>query len=413
MPISLYLAFRYLIANIKQSGMVMLAVCIGVSLIVFIPSVNLSFFNSFLAKTVENSAHIMVNRELETTQRNAQALAGVMPDARRIVMNDQTLIRRRPIRVYNELISGLMQLEGITAAAPSIGEKVIITRGALVKGVDVQGIIPEREMAIRNIQDDVKVGSFSDLGPNSVMLGWRLADELNVRVGSRITLVTAHGRRSYRVAGLLDSGMYAQDLNTVMMTLHAAQTLLDMPNAVNTIGVKVKDIYDARRLASLIEQRYEINARSWMETNEVFLTQINSFRVIISIIGFLIILAAASSITSILIMVVSAKSKEIGILKAMGTTPGSIVRLFLSYGVLLSMLGAVLGIGGGKLLLTLYNNSPMGKAETILGVARDPAVISWEFTAYAVGCAIFTSIIASFIPAWQASKLDPAKIISS
>ena len=157
---------------------------------------------------------------------------------------------------------------------------------------------------------------------------------------------------------------------------------------------------------------YNLKARSWMEDNKIFLDQIANFRIIIGVINFLIVFAAATSITSILIMVVASKSKEIGILKAMGASPGSIMRLFIAQGICLSLFGIAAGFLGANGLITLYNLSPMAKGSTILGIERPPTVMSQEYAILALIYALISSMLASLFPAWRASRLDPVEAIN-
>ncbi len=412
LPLEVYIAARYIRANMKQSLIIMLAVGIGVSIIIFIPSINLSFFNYFLSKTIESSAHIRVTREIDTLPRDRALLHQVYPQADQILITDQTATRRRDIKAYRRLMDELLKYPGVVEAAPYISEQIIVVRGQQSLGATLQGIIPDREKNISNIQENIKQGDLDTLSTTEVFLGSELAEELGVQVGNRVQLVTPFGTRSYKVSGLLESGIYQQDLVTVILNLTAAQRLMDMPNEVTGIGLKVRDIYDASAIASRISQIYDVEARSWMEDNKVYLDQIANFRQIIAVISFLIVLAAASSITSVLIMVVSSKSKEIGILKAMGASPTAITRLFVLQALFLSILGAIAGLFGAMLLIALYNASPMSRTETFLGIGREPVTMNLEYTIYAIFYALLSSFLSSLIPAWRAGQLDPVKAIN-
>ncbi len=415
LPIEYYIALRYVRANPRQSLIIMLAVGIGVALIIFIPSINLSFFEYFLSETVENSAHITLTREMETMDRNKQVLAPVL-DAENagaeILYSDQTLIRRRNITAYRRLMKEVEQFPDVTAVAPFIREQVIVVRGAQNRSATLNGIIPDREEAVSHILEDVEEGDLNRMGPNDVFLGSVLADELNVGVGDRVQFLTAFGTRSYRVTGLIKTGVYQQDRTLVYMNLEAAQNLLDMNNEVTGLGVKINQIYEAENIARLMAAAYNVKARSWMEENKVFLDQIGNFRVIIAVINFLIVFAAATSITSILIMVVASKSKEIGILKAMGARPRAIMRLFITQGICLSVLGMLAGFLGALGLIAIYNATPLSRGESIIGIERQPTSLSYQYTMLAFIYAFITSILASTVPAWQASRLDPVKAIN-
>ncbi|MGE0200761.1 MAG: ABC transporter permease [Candidatus Melainabacteria bacterium] len=409
LPLPLYIAWHYIRHNLRQSAIVALAVGIGVSIIIFIPSVNLSFFDYFLHETVENAAHIRVTREVETMPRNKTLMAPIWGRTAQILYSDQTMTRNRKITAYRDAMDRLTAIPGVTAAAPYINERVIVVRGSQDRGATVQGIEPLQEAQIHPIKDDIQQGNLDKLSGDQIFIGWRLADELGVGMGDRIQLVSVNNKRSFKIAGLIRTGIYMQDMDTMYIALRTAQTLFDLPNQVSGISLKVDDINAADKVASVIQSAYGYKTRTWMEDNEVILDQIRMFRVIIAFISFLIVFAAASSITSILIMLVSSKAKEIGILKAMGTTSGAIVQLFLFQAIFLSILGAIAGVFGGMGLIELYNATPYSKAETFLGIARQPVTLNLEYTGYAIFYAMLSSIFASIFPAWRAGSLDPVK----
>ncbi len=415
----LFIAIRYTLANMKQSLMIAFAVGLGVAIIIFIPSVNLSFFGYFLEKTVENSAHIKVTRELETMERNIQALTRHLTsgspenDDPHIIFSDQTLTRKRNIKAYRQLMKQIRGVTGVLEVSPYINEQIIVSHGSQIRGGSIQGIVPEMEKNIRQLEEDIAVGNIDNMGSSDVFIGWRLADELGVRLGNRIQLVTSEGRKSYKVAGLINTGIYQKDLDTIYISLKSAQQLLNMSNEITGINIRLQDIYAAPKISDVIHQTFHLKTRNWMEDNEVILDQIGMFRVIIAFISFLIVFAAASSITSVLIMVVASKSKEIGILKAMGLPPGSIMRLFVFQAICLSILGATAGVFGGMGLIELYNATPYSKAESFLGIGRQPVEINLEYTYYAIIYAMLSSFLASLFPAWHASRLDPVKAINS
>jgi lipoprotein-releasing system permease protein len=449
LPIEWYIAARYISSNIKQSIIVALAVGIGVSIIIFIPSVNLSFFDDLLTKTVEDYPHIRVTQEYNTTAQNQETLTTILPallkelfpgvslpqevsgqsisqeaispealspgdkpKIGKILFSDQTVPRRRNLTAYRRMMIELLKVPGVTDAAPYISEQVIVAHGSRVRGAGLRGVIPDKEKEISRIEEDIQEGDFDNLNGNQVFLGWRLADEIGVKIGQHVQLVTSRGTKSFKVTGLVKTGIYQQDMDTVMLSLQSAQNLLNMSNEVTGISLRLKDYYQAKILGNTIAKSYRVKTRSWMEDNEIILQQVANFRVIISFISFLIVFAAATSITSVLVMVVASKSKEIGILKAIGMKEMAIIRLFLIQAIFLSILGAMAGVLGGMVLIAVYNATPFAKAETLLGVGRQPVRLNLEYTGYAIVYAMISSFIASLIPAWQAGRLDPVKAIN-
>jgi ABC-type lipoprotein release transport system permease subunit len=427
LPFAAYLALRYTRANLKQSAIVAFSVGLGVSIIIFTPSVNLTFFNDLLKKVVEDAPHIRVTREMDTFARNQRAINRLLtqvpppsagpntgtPAAWQAILSDRTLTRRRNITGYRALMRQLEAWPGVTYTAPFITEQAIVAHGAQVRGGALRGIVPRLEARVSSLEEDVISGQLDALGDQDIFLGWRLAEELHVSPGQRVKVFTAFGQRSYRVAGLTKTGVAATDLAAMVVSLHSMQRLVNLPNQVTGISLRILDIYAARDMAQALGKRYGLKARSWMEDNQTFLEQISAFRIIVSMINFLIVFASASSITSVLIMIVASKSREIGILKAMGARPRVLMQVFVLQALCLSLLGVGVGVLGGQGWISLYNASPFSKAETVLGVERKPVQMSSEFTLYAIFFALLSSVLASFIPAWQAGRLDPVKAIQA
>jgi ABC-type lipoprotein release transport system permease subunit len=310
------------------------------------------------------------------------------------------------------MMKEIQLIPGVASVAPYIDQQIIIVRGSKVMGAELRGIIPEEEKNISTIENDVLKGNLDSLTTDQIFLGWRLAKELEATMGDRVQLVTAYGTRSFKVTGLMKSGLYQQDMTRVLINLQTAQDLLKMSNEVTGISVSIYDIYQAPEISRAITAVTSLKTRNWMEDNEIILQQIQNFKVIFGFISFMIIFSAASSITSVLIMVVASKSKEIGILKSMGMTAASIIKMFLLQAMFLSLLGAIVGIFGGMGIIAIYNATPMAKGETFIGIAREPAHISIEYTFRAIFYAMLSSFLASLIPAWQAGRLDPVKNIN-
>lgn len=412
MPFSLYIALRYIQYNLRQSLIIMLAVGMGVGIIIFIPSVNLGFMDYLIKKTVNNAAHVQVTRDIETDERNRQLLQAKIPKDAQLVVTDQTLTRRRKITAYNQLSDKLREFPGVVEVAPYIREQAIIVRGSDSRGVQLNGIIPEREQNLSDLLENVTEGNLDTVSSNEVFLGVTLADELGANVGNRVQIITPWGQKSFKVAGIIDNKNYVRDMSLVVTNIEGAQQMLDMANEVTGIGIKVRDIYQADTIAQQIQNTYPVKARSWIEDNVTILSQIKNFRFIIAFVSVMIVMAAASSITSVLIMVVASKTREIGIMKAMGARPGTVMRIFLIQAVILGIFGAICGILLAWMFINLYNFSPMSRQDTLLGIGREPVKMNLEYTIYAILYSMGSSLVASLIPAWRAGHLNPVEAIN-
>ncbi|EKE04484.1 MAG: hypothetical protein ACD_20C00058G0006 [uncultured bacterium] len=407
-----FIAWRYITANIKQSLIIAGAVGIGVSIIIFVPSINLSFFNDLIDRTVASAPHITITKEIDTFQRDIRVLDREFEED--LLLVDQTQTRRRDINSYRRVLSEIEPINGIVAAAPFASGQGIIVRGAEERGVSIRGIIPEREINIINIQDDIVRGRILDLGTNDIVIGVELAEELNVDLEDRVTLTGPRGtNRTFKIVGIFSTGLKGPDETQIYIELNAAQQLLDLGNDVTGIGVSIADIYKANEISERIENATGLDATNWIEDNRQILEQIERFRLIVAFINFLIIFAAASSITSVFILLISAKSKEIGILKSMGAKNFSIMSVFLIQAMISSVVGYLGGVIGAKLLIEWYSYILSTATETFLTTEIPELTLNTQYAFIALFYSLLASFLASIIPAYQAAKLNPVEAINA
>lgn len=407
-----FIAWRYMTSNIRQSLIISGAVGIGVSIIIFVPSINLSFFNDLIDKTLASAPHVRITKELVTFPRDVKVLTPRFKQE--LLLEDQTQTRRRNIKSYRGLVRSIASVDGVVAASPFASGQGIVVRGAEERGVSVKGIIPEKEVNVTDIENDIIRGRIQNLNVTDIVIGKVLADKINVDLNDRITVIGPRSiSRSFKIVGIFSTGLRGQDEGQVYTNLRAAQQLLALGTDVTNIGVRVDDIYRADVIADRIEKITGLTADSWKEDNKQILEQITRFQIIIAFINFLIIFAAASSITSVFIMMIASKSKEIGIMKSMGAKNHSIMIIFLSQAITLSVLGYLVGILGAKGLIEWYSYILSSATETFLTTDIPDLKINWNYAFLAMVYSIITSVIASIIPAYQAAKLNPVEAINA
>ncbi|MCK7514865.1 MAG: FtsX-like permease family protein [Desulfobacterales bacterium] len=278
----------------------------------------------------------------------------------------------------------------------------------------IRGIIPELEVNIINIEEDIIKGRIQNLGSTDIVIGTRLADNLNVNINDRVTITGPRGvSKTFKIVGVFSTGLRGPDESQVYVSLNSGQQLLSIDNDVTGIGLKVADIYQADTIAERIEQITGLDAKSWIEDNRQIIEQIQRFRLIIGFINFLIIFAAASSITSVFILIIASKSKEIGILKSMGSKNHSIMFVFLIQAIILSVLGYLVGLVGAQALISWYSLLLSSATETFLTTQIPKLTVNTQYALLALFYSIFTSLLASIIPAYQAAKLNPVEAINA
>ena len=244
-------------------------------------------------------------------------------------------------------------------------------------------------------------GRFRVTGEDAV-IGVDLARDLGASVGDKVRLSTAGGRTLVvTVAGIFDLGLRDLNRRWVIITLRAAQTLLDLAGGVTNIDLTVSDLFGAEAVARTIAARTGLAAESWMKTNAELLTGLRGQSGSSAMIQFFVAVAAAFGISSVLVVSVVQKSREIGILRAMGASRRAVMMIFLIQGALVAFAGSLVGCALGTWAALAFQ-AWQGVFHVWLG---------WQLYAAAVAGATAVGILAAIAPAWRAARLEPAAAI--
>jgi lipoprotein-releasing system permease protein len=400
MRFEVFIAVRYLKEGRAQTALVLGGTTVGVAVLIFLTALIGGLQRTLVAQTLSAQAHILVKaqervaRPLPATERVADRVEKV-PD------------RIRSIEQWQQVLEGIQSIPGVVAATPTAAGSAFASRGAASKSVALRGIDPASFSRVIEIVPKMQSGRFALEGTEAI-IGTVLASDLGVAVGDKLRLATPEGRGDvFVISGIFDLGNKDVNQRWVFVPLRSAQTMLDVPGGATTIEVKVAEIFDAERLAREIESRYGLSADSWMELNQQLLVGLRSQSASSWIIQSLVVMAVALGIASVLGVSVIQKSREIGILRATGTSTRTIQRIFLLEGAIVGALGSVLGSVLG---------SAMGLA--FAGLARGPGgapLFPVDLTPLlylgASGVAILTGTMAAWFPATRAARLDPAEVI--
>lgn len=302
--------------------------------------------------------------------------------------------------------------EDVLAASPTAEGRGFAIRGEREESVRIYGVQPRRFNRIVPIQENIVRGRFYRLNPGEVAIGYTLADELGVQLGDRIQVTTPDGRGiSKRVAGIFETGFGAIDQSTVFMTLGDGQSLFGLGSAVTSIGLEVRDVFDSKRIADQLSLQVPYEVTDWTENNQRLLRALEAQQRSSDMIVFFAAVAAAFAIASILIVLVTNKLPEIGILKAMGATRRQIRTIFALQGSILAGFGGLLGTGLGVLLVKGLSKikepaTATGRREPIF-----PFDLSAELIITTIIVAAVLGFLASIVPAKRASGVDPIEVI--
>ncbi len=400
-----FVSLRYLRAKRKQkfisliSIISVLGVAVGVMALIVVLSVYTGFTEGLRDQIIGINAHVLIQRFSGSIGNPAAA------------------------------IKKIESVPGVAAATPVIYGQALVSSGAGSTGVSLRGVDPVTAGRVIGLEKKMKGGSFQDILPSNglpaVILGVELARQLRVGKGGRIRFVSPNGPLSpmgilprvltCRVAGMFETGMFEYDSGMAFVNLKTARTLTGLSRGVQGIEVRVNNIDDADRVARAIGRRLgrEYSVRDWMQINKNLFAALKLEKVGIFIALDLIVLVAALNIISALVMVVMEKKRDIAILKSMGATSCSIIRIFFYQGMIIGMLGTVLGVLSGLGLCALLQHYPIIELpRNVYPMSTMPIkVVPIDVVVIAVS-AVCITLIATLYPSWQASRVRPAEVLS-
>jgi len=327
------------------------------------------------------------------------------------------------ISKYEQVKTKVEEVSGVAAATPFIYTQVMVSSRQAISGAVLRGIDPNTASKVINLPKNLRAGSLKDLaaedglsgpiGTPGIIVGNELARNLGVSQGEPVTVISPLGRltplgqvprsQTFRVTGIFDSGMYEYDSTLAYVSLWAAQRFLGIGDRVTGIEVRVDDIYKAGR---------PYWSRDWMRMNKNLFSALKLEKIVMFIILTLIILVAAFNIVGTLIMVVLEKTRDIAILKSMGATRRSIMKIFIIEGAVIGLVGTVLGLLGGYTLCELLATYKFIELpQDVYYISKLPVKMDPVDVALIALAAMVISLVATLYPAWQASRLDPAEAI--
>lgn len=342
---------------------------------------------------------------------------------------------RGNLRDFDAITSTIRGVPGVVAATPVVEGQVLLSgAGNSATGGLARGIRPEDLRAKAIVANNIRAGSLEQFqGDDAVAIGTRLAYRLGLNVGDKITLISPQGRatvigtiprlRAYTVVALFEVGMNEYDSSYVFMPLPAAQVYFQTgPEAVTQIEVFVQDPTRVRAVTREIRAALPQPVRiiDWQDSNSSFFAAVQVERNVMFLILTLIIIVAAFNIISTLIMLVKDKGKDIAVLRTMGATSGSILRIFLMCGAWIGVLGTFAGFVLGVLFckniesIRQFVQWVIGQelfSAEIYFLTQLPAVLNWNEVGQVVALALSLALLATIYPSWRAAKTDPVEML--
>jgi lipoprotein-releasing system permease protein len=326
----------------------------------------------------------------------------------------------------------LKNFPGIIGAAPYIEEQGLMTHADKSSGVLLRGIVPESEARVVDLGPHLLSGRLADLTPGSyrAILGKALADELDVKVGDRVVLIVALGdvtplgviprMRAFEVAGILSVGMYEYDRRIAIVAMQDAAKLLRLGDEVTGIRLNLADMYAAPRIshAAAMAIGGGVQIQDWTNEHVNFFRSIAITKRILFVILSLMVAVAAFNIVSTMVMVVKEKRRDIAILRTFGSSPASILSVFVVQGSLIGMLGIAVGVAFGVAIAVNLQDLVHG-LEAIVGfkfldarvyfMSDLPAHVRATDVLRICGFAFILACVSTVYPAVRAARLLPAE----
>jgi len=304
----------------------------------------------------------------------------------------------------------------VKGVSPYIQGQVLMKERNRFFAVGLKGIDPSAEAGVTKIKQCLISGDLNNLGQDGIVIGKELALYLGVGLNSQVLVYSPSAKQhTLKVAGIFYSGMYDYDLNLAITDLNTAQAILGLPDRISAVAIKIDDLYSADKVRDELVGvlGYDYSLKTWMEANENFFAALRLEKLTMFIILTLIILVASFNIVSTLIVLVIEKTKDIGILKALGMTSAGIRRIFTFEGLIIGGLGTIFGFLGGIGLCALLKKYQFIKLpQDIYYIDRLPVSIElWPDIILIILAAMAIVLIATIYPAAKAAQLKPVEAL--
>jgi lipoprotein-releasing system permease protein len=404
MPFELFVAIRYLLAKRKQafisliSLISILGVAVGVMALIVALALMTGLQGELRDRILGSMAHVFVWR------------TGGIVD-------------------YRQDVERLQKIEGVLGAAPAINDQAVVIRDDIKAFINMKGIDPSLEGTVTDLGSALQSGRLSDLRdgtedePPGILIGKDLAAKLRVMVGDSVNLLTPEGTltpggvmprmRTMRVVGIYSLGLYEFDSTYGFVSLDFAQRIMHK-DAPDLIQLKVADMNQAPQIAQQIRQDTagEFQTDDWTQMNRQLFSALSTEKLGMSIAVGLIVMVGALNIIASLILLVMEKTRDIAILKTMGTSSAVVMRIFMMQGLIIGVVGTTVGaLGGLALCWVLDTYKLIHIPQDVYQVSYIPFVVLPKDLITVVIASLVISFVATLYPSRQAARLDPVQAL--
>ena len=321
----------------------------------------------------------------------------------------------------------------VKGAAPYVSSQAMLTRDDVLRGVLIRGVLPEQEPNVSDVASQVKQGSFNALkaGEFNIVLGIELAHALNVQIGDKVTLLAPQGQvtpagvvprlKQFNLVGIFEAGHFEYDSSLAFIHINDAMTMFKL-SAPSGLRLRINDMQRAPQVALDLSRVLsgDLLIRDWSKQNRNWFAAVQTEKKMMFIILTLIIAVAAFNLVSTLVMTVTDKQADIAILRTLGASPRSIMKIFMIQGALVGLLGTAVGIGLG-VLIALNVDVIVPFIERLLGmqflpkdiylISTLPSDLRWSDVWTIGSVAVVLAFVATLYPSWWAARVKPAEAL--
>lgn len=321
----------------------------------------------------------------------------------------------------------------VLGAAPYVDAQAMMTRDDTLRGVAVRGVLPAEEPKVSDVASQVRQGSLNNLraGEFNIVLGNELARSMGAQLGDKVTMIAPQGQvtpagviprlKQFTVAGIFDSGHFEYDSTLAFIHINDAMTMFKLP-APSGLRLKIADMQRAPQVAMDLTQVISGNVliRDWSRQNRNWFAAVQTEKRMMFIILTLIIAVAAFNLVSTLVMTVTDKQADIAILRTLGASPRSIMKIFMIQGALVGLIGTALGVGGGVLIASNIDVivpfiermlQVQFLPKDIYLISELPSDLRWNDVWTIGSVAVVLSFVATLYPSWWAARVKPAEAL--
>jgi lipoprotein-releasing system permease protein len=403
LPFEWIAAVRFLREGRMQSLFIITGVAIGVAVIVFMSALLTGMQANIFRRVLTSQPHITLERPKQIARPQHADTAGVWV----IATVQKPSQRLASVDQWQKVRDEARHRPDVTAVSPTVTGPAFVIRGDASQAISLIGIDPDQYTKIVPLPEKIVAGTFR-MTNNDMLVGTQLADDLGVTLGDKLRVATAAGGNlTLTIAGIFDMGNRGVNQRNVYVPLATAQNLLHLIGGVSSIDLTVPDPMQAEIIAHSIGNETGLDALSWIATNNQLFVALNAQTFSSAMIRIFVALSVAAGIASVLVVSVVQRSKEVGILRAMGGSRGQILRVFLIQGAIVGLLGSIIG----SILATGLMAAWRSVARNPDGTPMFALTVDLRLYFWAAVIATLTGLLAAVTPAIRAARLEPVVAI--